>query len=229
MDKTNGRVVRFDAEDLSRMNRVLRHRLGNFISGIKTSMSLVSQELKDIAPPEVAEYFPLIIKECCLLEELTKRMNLVFDDVQTGGVAPVGNVLEKVLVEVRAWAPSADIRVDFGGDDDSEMKVDGFIVLSSALIEIVKNAYESAPRGAVHLKVLSENNRVKFKIIDGGAGVPVDDLEKIFLPFYTTKSKHLGIGLTIARRLLAMINGDVSAFSGEGQGFYLEVTVPVRA
>ena len=228
MDKTNNRAVRFDAEDLLRMNRVLRHRLGNFISGIKTSMSLVSQELKDIAPPEVSEYFPLIIKECCLLEELTKRMNLVFDDIQMGGVAPVKHVLEKTLKEIKAWSPSADIRVE-AGDEISSIKVDGDSALSSALSEIVKNACEAAPRGSVHVKVISENNWVKFKIVDSGAGVPEGDLEKIFLPFYTTKSKHLGIGLTIARRLLAIAGGNVSAFSGEGKGFYLEVAVPVRA
>jgi signal transduction histidine kinase len=220
--------IGMESEDVVRMNRVLRHRLRNFISGIKTSISLVSQEVEGLVSPDIAEYFPLILKECSLVEELTQRMSLAFDNVQVGGPATSGQVLEKMLVDVKAHFPSADIHVDVD-EAVSHLRINGDVAVSSVLSEIVKNAIESSGRDKVVVEVVAAENVVKFVVVDRGKGVPEEDLSKIFLPFYTTKSKHLGLGLAIVKRLLSLIGGKVTVVSGGRKGFAFEVVVPVQA
>lgn len=214
------------AEDLARMNKVLRHRLGNFISGIKTSISLVQQEVKGVIEPELEEYFPLIIRECVLLEELNHRMTLLFDKVQPGGVTTVKQIVEKLLREAGARFPSVAVRVEIS-EAVAGMTVQGDEAVATALLEIMKNAMEAAGRSEVCVQAAVVGDRLQFRISDGGAGVAGGDLDKIFLSFYTTKSKHLGIGLPIARRLLAAAGGDVSVLPVDYKGFAIGVTIPV--
>jgi len=97
------------------------------------------------------------------------------------------------------------------------------------LLEIVKNAYEASPRSLITLKFHVEDRFAVVTVIDVGPGVQDDDRNKIFLPFFTTKSKHVGIGLTIARRLLTLAGGRVSLKDGVKMGFALEVMVPICA
>lgn len=226
-DGASIRVV-MGADDLIRMNSVLRHRLRNFISGIKTSMSLVSREVEGVVSPDVAEYFPLIARECDSLETLTARMGQVFDVQPAGGVSAVEKVLVKMLGDVKSGIPAADIRVDVA-KTVARLHVACDSAVSTALAEIVRNACEAAPRDTVTVQVSAVNDMVNFKVMDGGAGVPADVQDKIFFPFFTTKSRHIGVGLTIAKRFIAIAGGSISIIHDSGKGFTLEVAVPVSA
>jgi len=63
---------------------------------------------------------------------------------------------------------------------------------------------------------------------DSGIGIAADKLEKIWAPFFTTKTKGTGLGLPIARKIVETHGGELSVHSQSGEGASFTLTVPVH-
>jgi signal transduction histidine kinase len=69
---------------------------------------------------------------------------------------------------------------------------------------------------------------VTLEVIDDGPGVPADKVELLFNPLTTTPHGHLGPGLALARRLVTLHGGRISAGNQPGGGFRVEATLPAE-
>ncbi len=90
-------------------------------------------------------------------------------------------------------------------------------LLNQVMINILNNAVD-ALKDIDHKKItisITENNlgRLKISISDNGKGIPPEELEKIFIPFYTTKEKGSGIGLSLSRKIMRLHRGSISVSS----------------
>jgi two-component system, NtrC family, nitrogen regulation sensor histidine kinase NtrY len=101
-------------------------------------------------------------------------------------------------------------------------------LLDQALINLVRNAVDAASasdRPQVWLEArLSERGRPIIEVGDNGPGVEASLGEKIFLPFFTTKSTGSGIGLALARQVMLMHSGAITAASRPGGGALFRLT-----
>ena len=61
----------------------------------------------------------------------------------------------------------------------------------------------------------NQENRVIIKVVNSGPAIPHELLEKIFVPFFTTKKNGSGIGLSISQEIMKLHNGSVIAVSSE--------------
>jgi two-component system, NtrC family, sensor histidine kinase HydH len=87
-----------------------------------------------------------------------------------------------------------------------DLEVDGAQIVQ-CLINLLQNAIEASPRGgAIRIRSRLTSGRVSLSIADEGEGVPVDDLERVFEPLFTTKPDGVGLGLALSRHL-AEANG----------------------
>ncbi|MEO0096948.1 MAG: ATP-binding protein [candidate division WOR-3 bacterium] len=91
---------------------------------------------------------------------------------------------------------------------------------------IIKNSVESIKENGL-IKITNEEKDSKVKIIfsDNGCGIKKKDLKKIFEPFYTTKEKGMGFGLSLVKYLLELNNGKIEIFSQEGKGTDVVITL----
>jgi two-component system, NtrC family, nitrogen regulation sensor histidine kinase NtrY len=90
--------------------------------------------------------------------------------------------------------------------------------IEQILINILKNATEA---GATQIEIEAYKDvqqRVCVKITDNGHGMESEALEKIFIPFYTTKKTGSGIGLSLSRQIMQLHNGQLSVSSAPNQG-----------
>jgi signal transduction histidine kinase len=62
------------------------------------------------------------------------------------------------------------------------------------------------------------DDRVVLTIKDNGPGMDADTLEKIFVPFFTTKESGSGIGLSLSRQIIRLHNGNITCDSTPGKG-----------
>ena len=71
----------------------------------------------------------------------------------------------------------------------------------------------------------SNNNKIAIQITDNGKGIPPDDIDNIFLPFYTTKPKGSGIGLSLAKQIIRLHGGSIETTSTENDktSFTIEI------
>jgi len=110
-------------------------------------------------------------------------------------------------------------RVDFEYPQVFKIKTNRSL-LESALSNIIKNSLEWAD-SKVLIKIYKLRNDLIIDVEDDGEGIPDEEMDKIFEPFYTKRKKGSGLGLAIAKRNLLEINGDVFVYKNKlgGAGF----------
>ena len=91
------------------------------------------------------------------------------------------------------------------------------IQLQQVIINLVKNSIDAmenvAKREIIIRSSRSENNRIVVEVRNSGAGVDPVEINKLFQPFFTTKSKGLGIGLAISRSIIEGHDGSLTMSS----------------
>jgi len=100
--------------------------------------------------------------------------------------------------------------------------------IREVLVNLVTNALHHTPAGGVvSIDGEAESDRVVMTVADTGTGVAAEDLPKIFDRFYKgTRSRGLGLGLTIARNLIVAHGGEIRADSEPGKGTRITFTLP---
>ncbi|HTJ48369.1 MAG TPA: ATP-binding protein, partial [Cyclobacteriaceae bacterium] len=89
-------------------------------------------------------------------------------------------------------------------------------LIEQVLINLLKNAIEALGETAnptLELIGRYDENSIKIEVIDNGSGIIKEALEHIFVPFYTTKKRGSGIGLSLSRQIMQMHNGSISVES----------------
>jgi PAS domain S-box-containing protein len=101
--------------------------------------------------------------------------------------------------------------------------------LKRVFINLLKNAMEAMPAGG-RVTVASKQSSSSIEIVfaDTGVGMTEDILKKIWVPLFTTKSRGMGFGLAICKRIVEAHGGRVSAISSIGEGSTITVSLPIR-
>jgi two-component system NtrC family sensor kinase len=110
-----------------------------------------------------------------------------------------------------------------------EVEVDGD-QLKRVLLNLLKNGVESLPEGkgtiSVSTEKLEERGMLGISLRDDGTGI--EDVEKIFEPYYTTKVKGTGLGLIISRQIIEEHGGEIEVRSEVGKGTEVRILLPPR-
>ena len=95
-------------------------------------------------------------------------------------------------------------------------------MLMQVLNNLICNALEAMPPTGGSIAIVGSSKagakEVAIRISDTGAGIDPADLGKIYQPFFTTKAKGLGVGLTLVRRIVRRFGGHVHIESTRGKG-----------
>ena len=100
--------------------------------------------------------------------------------------------------------------------------------MKQAILNLVKNAMEAMPNGGkMEIKTSRDADRIYLGVRDSGQGIPEEIASKIFEPYFTTRSKGSGLGLTIVYKVVREHGGDVEVNSTPGRGTAFQVTLPI--
>ena len=106
------------------------------------------------------------------------------------------------------------------------------VMAEQLLLNLLKNAMEAAEPcedRTVTLRIArSGEKRVLFEVSDRGPGIPKETREKLFEPFFSTKSEGMGIGLNICRSIAEMHGGTLRADDNPGGGARFRFSLPVK-
>jgi two-component system nitrogen regulation sensor histidine kinase NtrY len=117
------------------------------------------------------------------------------------------------------FRPGITARVE---PDDLTLMADDKL-LAQVFINVVKNSIESFGKCRKGDEILlnatkNPNGRILLTVLDNGPGMDADTLEKIFVPFFTTKESGSGIGLSLSRQIIRIHNGNITCNSTPGEG-----------
>jgi signal transduction histidine kinase len=99
--------------------------------------------------------------------------------------------------------------------------------LSQSLLNILINAFQAVgEQGQVRFAAHADDGDILINISDNGPGIPIEDLERVFEFYYTTKDEGTGLGLSIAQRIVHQHGGTLLVESGEGEGTQISIRLP---
>ena len=137
------------------------------------------------------------------------------------------SLLERVLRLIQESAKSPEVRVTREFDPEAE-KVEGDPPqLEQVFLNLIHNALQAMDgKGTLTLTTRAQEGVVTVLVKDSGKGIPPGDLSSIFQPFFTTKHRGSGLGLSIVRKIVEAHGGSIQVDSELGKGTTATVMLP---
>jgi signal transduction histidine kinase len=204
-------------EALIEFSAYIAHEFRNSIGAISGLARLVEKGKKPASA---------IVRECHSMEELIQKLLQYSMPLR----------LTKTPVHIAQLIDEVLNRLDIPSRISVETQIEGEIpvfyadndLLSLALTNGIHNSVDAmAGKGLLRLEVCREDDLVMIKIADTGSGIPDDELDRVFSPFYTSKEKGMGLGLAYMKKIVEMHNGHAIMESIKGKGTTLIIKLPV--
>lgn len=137
------------------------------------------------------------------------------------------NLFETIKSAVDLYANTPNVTVEFkdetaGGDTVSADRKQ----LIRSLSNLIMNAIQAIPKekeGRVEVALFKENGQLIITVTDNGKGISFEEKDKIFEPYFTTKSSGTGLGLAMVKNILQEFNADIDFESEVGVGTTFKV------
>ena len=137
-------------------------------------------------------------------------------------------LLHELTEEVREVATAHRVEVVYRCENGEAPFLFDRIKLKQALLNVLTNALEASPSGGrVELSLRLQGEWVQVAVRDQGVGIPEADLERLFSPFFSTKEKGTGLGLTFAQKIVALHQGRLTARNNPAGGATFLIELPL--
>ena len=146
---------------------------------------------------------------------LTHLPTPVLEEVQ------LGPFLEKILSLIDPECKKNNISLMLEIREPIQTSIDPQLI-EQVLLNLIRNsiqALEGIGSGkSISIFADSDVTGIQVSIRDNGCGIDIDNMDNIFIPFYTTRTKGSGIGLSFAKQIMRLHNGQISVKSDKGKG-----------
>ncbi|MGB9599307.1 MAG: two-component system sensor histidine kinase NtrB, partial [Myxococcota bacterium] len=227
---------------LGEMAAGLAHEIRNPLGAIKGAAQYLNPAN---LPQEEAEFLKIIVEETDRLNRVSTQF-LDYSRPYQGefNVVNLDNVI-KQIVKFYSSNPENGYQIEYtNSSPDSMVRID-IEQFRQVMINIIKNAQEAMPDGGkIEIKVSKESQigrrifntvflrerdnmeKVIVEIVDHGCGIDEKDINKVFIPFFTTKKSGTGLGLAISRKIVESQGGGLEISSKKGEGTTVRITLP---
>jgi two-component system, OmpR family, phosphate regulon sensor histidine kinase PhoR len=208
------------------------HELRNPIAGISGAIEVLEAGAKE--DPEARDHFLRRLSEDAdRVSRLTHSL-LTLARMEAIGEGEAEVVGVKLAVEEAAEAVTVPEAIHFVVETDPALaaKADP-VLLRQVLIGLLTNAFKHTPApGTVTLRARrSGEEEVRIEVTDTGLGIPEDEVGRVFERFYRgsaqLESEGFGLGLSIAKRMVEVMGGEIGVSSDAGEGSTFWVRLPV--
>lgn len=216
-------------KELGEMAAMVAHEIRNPLGGIKGFASLLQRDLKN--QPELEQMASYIVEGTDNLNRLvTNVLNYsrpITPNIESADLVSLIKDLKQLILADHTIDPSIEIVIETSlsalfAPIDSQF-------IQSAFLNLMVNAIQAMPHGGL-LKVIieAEEGMAIVKISDTGIGIPEDNIEKIFSPFFTTKPQGNGFGLSEVHKVIQAHGGTIDVQSALGKGTEFKIKLPLK-
>ncbi len=212
--------------------RRLAHELKNPLFPLQLTVENLSRA-RQLPPPEFDEVF----------NESTQTLSMEIANLKKiiGRFSDFSKMPKPELERIDAKELVARVRSLYGAGDETgpEIEIISKIeeapmpvmadpeLLHRALSNLVLNAKDAMPEGGtVTISARNRDGNVEIRVADTGQGLTTEECERLFTPYYTTKTHGTGLGLAIVQSVVADHAGTIAVESREGQGATFVITLP---
>ena len=208
-------ALKNNLESLGEMSAGLAHEFKNAIATLQGYAQLLqSMELNDKAQVAAGS----------LLNEVRNLSSMVTAFLNFARPQPLQ--LEQVVLSELIHDCADELRLKLVVDVDPSLTTRADErMLRLALLNLIRNGAESARDARVFVSAAREHESVVIQVRDTGPGISPADLQKIFIPFFTTKAKGHGIGLALTHRIITQHNGTLTATNSPEGGALFTIRI----
>ncbi|MDD2890768.1 MAG: HAMP domain-containing sensor histidine kinase [bacterium] len=237
MKKSQNKI---EENDLSKTDfiYVVSHELRSPLATVKNAIEILSDGMAG----EITDTQKHLLG---IANKNINRLNFIIEDIldisriDSGQIriefAPVDikEVISDVVISLERDANEKGIDI-IKSLPEKIIKVNGdFQRLIQIFTNIVGNAIKFTDKGSITIIITEEKEYIKVSVKDTGAGIPPDNIDKIFDKFFQIRestslsSKGVGLGLTITKKLVTMHNGKIEVESELNKGSTFNVFLPI--
>ena len=204
----------------------IAHEIKNPLTPIRLSAERIKRQYENNNPkfPEILKKsVDVIFTEVDHLSKLVKDFGQFASTEKNLSVKDIS--LFEIINELKNSYHSEDFKIDVDVPEDIRIKADPKLI-RQAFLNIIQNSFESVKdgKGFLKIKAVKENGKVEIFFKDNGKGISPQDLEKVFIPYYSKKSKGSGLGLAITKDIIEKHGGSIKALPSEdGALFKIEL------
>jgi len=206
----------------------LVHDLAHPVQNIGNSTRLL---LRDDVDPETRDMFKKTIeRELATLKRFMDDLRHVVKPKPIERFAmEVNGSVQEIVDSMRTEAERNGIAIE-AAYTDAPLTIEGDrFALGRVYRNLITNAIQATqPGGRVSISTARVGNRVELTFADTGSGIPSERLNAIFDDFVTTKTRGLGLGLAISKRIVEQLNGTITVQSEVGRGTSFTLRFPAR-
>ncbi len=210
--------------------------VSGFAEGLRRRLPRLEGRIDDELLNDFREYTDTILRECERCQTIVQTL-LTFGRPVMAPFAPVSLnkvVHDTVRILQHHVKKCPGLRVEEVLDETLPMIEGDEGQLKQVVLNLLTNAMDAMDvadhGGCITIATSPQKNGVLLEVRDTGCGIDPDKLDKLFEPFYTTKSvgKGIGIGLSTCYSIVREHQGDISASSAPGRGTCFTVVLPAK-
>jgi PAS domain S-box-containing protein len=220
---------------LGRLAAGVAHEIGNPLTSISTFAQLLREMTKDKFTQNSLDIINTHIQR---ISEIVRRMaTFARADALNIKEVELNNVLNSTIDLMRLdKRMKSDIEIAASLDADLPPIMIDEGQISQVFINIILNAFDAMPNGGI-LRVetrrgVDSQGReiVMISFADSGVGIPAEELQKIYDPFFTTKEagKGTGLGLSLSYEIIKRFQGEINVTSEVGKGTTFAILLPLK-
>lgn len=223
------------SEQQIELTRNISHELRSPLARLRVALELARRQAGDL--PEFTRIETEAERLDNLIGQILSYSRLESRDQEAPAPVNLAELIQDVVENVRFECRSdgiEDVTVQF--DPTEEPIIQGYAgALGSAMENVLRNAVHYSPSGgAVTVQLSQSSNQATITVEDQGSGIPDDELENIFEPFYRTRgavadaaTHGTGLGLAIAKRAVRKNSGTIQAGLTSHGGLRIEIRLPI--
>lgn len=217
----------YEAEHLSRVGQLaagIAHEIRNPLNYISLAIDHLKSELLTQCPGRAAQMGELADK---IRDEVRRANYMVLNFMNYGRPLKVrrvpityGELLERTLPTLTDRLAEQRVTIVRQVADNLPPLLLDPELMRNAITNFITNAAQAMPEGGEIILEAGmdpeKSGRVLLNFRDQGTGIPPEDLDKIFQPYFTTKEVGIGLGLAITERIIREHGGEITVTSGSG-------------
>lgn len=212
-----------------RIARTIAHEVRNPITNVNLALEQLRQEMLP-ADESLNLFFDIISRNTERINQLiTELLNSAKPNILTFKKYSIHELLDASLVLAQDRMTLKGIKViKEYTKDECDVSVDAE-TLKIAFVNIIINAVEAMEPGKGRLRIITErqDDACIVRIIDNGMGIDAENIARLFEPFYSSKSKGMGLGLTTAHNIIVSHKATIEAESELGKGTIFNLRFPL--
>ncbi len=206
------------------------HELNNPLNNIYLSAQVLSREAGDQCPPAIKEAVTDIVGQTARVKRIVgdllefargrepRYQDVELADLITGSYRHLAGARDMVTISftLDSIPPQISVPADRGQ-------------LEQVFTNLFANAADAVEgTGSIAVTIRKTEESAVVVVADTGKGIPRDNLDKVFEPFFTTRDKGTGLGLAIVYNIVKKHNGEIVAESEEGRGTTFTIALPLK-